>query len=81
MAAAARYLPPAARQGGRQVSAAGASLATVTRVEVLASRVLLRPSDFEAARRWYGDVLGLRVSREYGIGGRVTGVVFELDPG
>jgi len=81
MAAAARYLPPAARQGGRQVSAAGASLATVTRVEVLASRVLLRPSDFEAARRWYRDVLGLRVSREYGIGGRVTGVVFFLGGG
>lgn len=50
-------------------------------MEVLASRVLVRPSDFAAARSWYADVLGLRVAREYGTGGRVTGVVFFLGGG
>jgi catechol 2,3-dioxygenase-like lactoylglutathione lyase family enzyme len=50
-------------------------------VEVLSSRILVRPSDFEAGRRWYRDVLGLRVAREYGTGGRVTGVVFFLGGG
>jgi predicted enzyme related to lactoylglutathione lyase len=50
-------------------------------VEILSSRTLLRPSDFESAVRWYRDVLGLRVYREYGIGGRITGVVFFLGGG
>jgi catechol 2,3-dioxygenase-like lactoylglutathione lyase family enzyme len=50
-------------------------------VDVLSSRILLRPSDFEAAVRWYRDVLGLRVYREYGAGGRVTGTVFFLGGG
>jgi catechol 2,3-dioxygenase-like lactoylglutathione lyase family enzyme len=50
-------------------------------VEVLSSRVLVRPSDFDAAARWYRDILGLRVYREYGRGGRVTGVVFFLGGG
>ncbi|HET6952238.1 MAG TPA: VOC family protein [Acidimicrobiales bacterium] len=50
-------------------------------MEVLASRVLLRPTDFEAGRRWYRDVLGLHVAREYGTGGAVTGVVFFLGGG
>ena len=44
-------------------------------MEVLSSRILLAPADFERSRRWYTDVLGLRVFREYGIDGRVTGVV------
>jgi len=35
-------------------------------MEVLASRVLLRPTDPAASRRFYGDVLGLAVSREFG---------------
>jgi len=50
-------------------------------VEVLSSRILHRPSDFDAGRAWYRDVLGLRVYREYGTGGRVTGVVFFLGGG
>lgn len=50
-------------------------------MEVLSSRVLVRPSDFEAGLRWYRDVLGLRVYREYGIGGRVTGTVLFLGGG
>ena len=37
-------------------------------VEVLSSRILHRPSDFDAGRAWYRDVLGLRVYREYGTG-------------
>jgi catechol 2,3-dioxygenase-like lactoylglutathione lyase family enzyme len=50
-------------------------------VDVLSSRILLRPSVFEDAVRWYRDVLGLHVYREYGAGGRVTGVVFFLGGG
>ena len=50
-------------------------------MEVLSSRVLLRPSVFADAVRWYRDVLGLRVYREYGADGRVTGVVFFLGGG
>jgi predicted enzyme related to lactoylglutathione lyase len=50
-------------------------------VEVLSSRVLLRPSDFGAGVAWYRDVLGLPIYREYGHGGRVTGVVFFLGGG
>jgi uncharacterized glyoxalase superfamily protein PhnB len=50
-------------------------------VDLLSSRVLVRPSDFEAAVRWYCDVLGLRVYREYGFGGRITGVVLFLGGG
>ena len=50
-------------------------------MEVLSSRVLLRPSVFDDGVRWYRDVLGLRVYREYGADGRVTGVVFFLGGG
>lgn len=50
-------------------------------MEVLSSRVLIRPSVFAAGLAWYRDVLGLRVYREYGTGGRVTGVVFFLGGG
>ncbi|HEX6236831.1 MAG TPA: VOC family protein [Acidimicrobiales bacterium] len=50
-------------------------------MEVLSSRVLHRPSDFEAGVRWYRDVLGLRVAREYGTGGTVAGVVLFLGGG
>lgn len=35
-------------------------------MEVLSSRVLLHPSDPERARRFYRDVLGLAVFREFG---------------
>jgi catechol 2,3-dioxygenase-like lactoylglutathione lyase family enzyme len=35
-------------------------------VEVLTSRVLLRPSDSERSRQFYRDVLGLPIFREYG---------------
>jgi catechol 2,3-dioxygenase-like lactoylglutathione lyase family enzyme len=35
-------------------------------MEVLSSRVLLRPTDPEASQTFYGDVLGLAVYREFG---------------
>jgi catechol 2,3-dioxygenase-like lactoylglutathione lyase family enzyme len=50
-------------------------------VEVLSSRILLQPNDFELSRRWYCEVLGLRIYREYGVEGRVTGVVLFLGGG
>lgn len=50
-------------------------------MEVLSSRVLLGPVDFERSRRFYGETLGLRVYREFGAGGVTTGVVFFLGGG
>lgn len=35
-------------------------------MEVLGSRVLLHPTDLERSRRFYRDVLGLAVRREFG---------------
>src|SRR3954447_408479 len=35
-------------------------------MEVLSSRILLRPTDLERSRRFYRDVLGLAVYREFG---------------
>jgi catechol 2,3-dioxygenase-like lactoylglutathione lyase family enzyme len=37
-------------------------------VEVLSSRILLRPADLDRSRRFYRDVLGLAVYREFGPG-------------
>jgi catechol 2,3-dioxygenase-like lactoylglutathione lyase family enzyme len=50
-------------------------------MEVLSSRILLAPSDLAAGIAWYRDVLGLRVYREYGVDGVVTGTVFFLGGG
>jgi predicted enzyme related to lactoylglutathione lyase len=50
-------------------------------MEVLSSRVLMAPSDLVRSRRWYEDVLGLRVYREFGHGGVVSGVVYFLGGG
>jgi catechol 2,3-dioxygenase-like lactoylglutathione lyase family enzyme len=36
------------------------------RVEVLSSRILLQPADLDRSRRFYRDVLGLAVYREFG---------------
>lgn len=49
-------------------------------MEVLTSRVILRPIDLERSLRFYGDTLGLHVYREYGAG-RDRGVVFFLGGG
>jgi catechol 2,3-dioxygenase-like lactoylglutathione lyase family enzyme len=49
-------------------------------MEVLSSRVLLRPAEPERSRRFYRDVLGLAVYREFGPPGD-PGVVFFLGQG
>jgi catechol 2,3-dioxygenase-like lactoylglutathione lyase family enzyme len=45
-------------------------------MEVLSSRILLRPKNFTATAHFYRDVLGLHVYREFG-----SGVVFFLGGG
>ena len=35
-------------------------------MDVLSSRVLLRPSDLDRSRRFYRDALGLDIYREFG---------------
>lgn len=35
-------------------------------MEILSSRILLRPADLDRSRRFYRDVLGLAVYREFG---------------
>jgi catechol 2,3-dioxygenase-like lactoylglutathione lyase family enzyme len=46
-------------------------------VEVLSSRILLRPADLDRSRHFYRDVLGLAVYREFGSPAD-PGVVFFL---
>jgi predicted enzyme related to lactoylglutathione lyase len=50
-------------------------------VEVLSSRIILRAADFVRSRAFYEDTLGLRVYREYGAGGVVSGIVYFLGGG
>jgi predicted enzyme related to lactoylglutathione lyase len=49
-------------------------------VDVLSSRILLRPGDLDRSRRFYRDVLGLAVFREFGPPDD-PGVVFFLGSG
>jgi predicted enzyme related to lactoylglutathione lyase len=49
-------------------------------MEVLSSRVLLRPTDLERSLSFYADTLGLAVYREFG-SGPDRGVVFFLGGG
>ena len=35
-------------------------------MDVLSSRILVRPSDLDRSRRFYRDVLGLAIYREFG---------------
>ena len=37
-------------------------------MEILASRMLLRPADYERSLRFYRDELGLAIARDYGAG-------------
>ncbi|MFG1935029.1 VOC family protein [Mycobacterium sp. NPDC048908] len=37
-------------------------------MEILASRMLIRPADYEASLQFYRDRLGLAIAREYGAG-------------
>src|SRR5215218_9810388 len=50
-------------------------------MEVLSSRVLLRPKDFERSLRFYAESLGLQVYREWESGPVGRGVVFFLGGG
>jgi len=49
-------------------------------MDVLSSRILLRPSDLDRSRRFYCDVLGLAIYRGFGPPDD-PGVVFFLGPG
>jgi catechol 2,3-dioxygenase-like lactoylglutathione lyase family enzyme len=49
-------------------------------VDVLSSRILLWPSDLDRSRRFYRDMLGLAIYREFGPADD-PGVVFFLGPG
>ncbi|CAM3057513.1 VOC family protein [Streptomyces albus] len=49
-------------------------------VQVLSSRVLLRPADPERSRVFYGETLGLQISREFGTGPE-RGTVYFLGGG
>ena len=49
-------------------------------MDVLSSRILLRPSDLARSHRFYRDVLGLAVYREFGPPDD-PGMVFFLGPG
>ena len=49
-------------------------------MEVLSSRVLLRPTGFERSFRFYAQTLGLHIYREWGAGS-MRGVVFFLGGG
>jgi predicted enzyme related to lactoylglutathione lyase len=62
------------------VPVAGAAACQDGRMEVLSSRVLLRPDDLGRSRHFYRDVLGLAIYREFGSPAD-PGVVFFLGPG
>ena len=49
-------------------------------MDVLSSRILLRPADLDRSQRFYRDVLGLAVYREFG-SPAAPGVVFFLGSG
>lgn len=49
-------------------------------VEVLSSRILLRPADLDRSRQFYRDVLGLAICREFGPAAD-PGMVFFLGQG
>lgn len=49
-------------------------------MDVLSSRILVRPSDLARSRRWYRDVLGLATYREFGDPDNLS-VVFFLGGG
>lgn len=49
-------------------------------MEVLSSRILLRPQNFEASRVFYAEKLGLAIYREFGQG-QISGIVFFVGNG
>jgi hypothetical protein len=38
-----------------------------SRMDVLSSRILVRPGDLDRSRRFYRDVVGLAIYREFGL--------------
>jgi catechol 2,3-dioxygenase-like lactoylglutathione lyase family enzyme len=62
------------------VTANTRSVGTMSHMDVLSSRLILRPSDPERSRRFYRDTLGLAVYREFGPIDS-PGVVFFLGSG
>jgi predicted enzyme related to lactoylglutathione lyase len=62
------------------ISAMSDRLAEDAAMEVLSSRILLRPTDLARSHAFYGDVLGLAVYREFGPPER-RGVVYFLGNG
>jgi len=50
-------------------------------MEVLSSRTIIASNNLDRARSFYEGTLGLRVYREYGSGGVVTGVVLFMGGG
>lgn len=50
-------------------------------MEILSSRILIAPTDFDRSVAFYRDTLGLAIYREFGAGGHQTGVVFFLGGG
>jgi predicted enzyme related to lactoylglutathione lyase len=62
------------------ISAMPDRLAEDAAMEVLSSRILLRPTDLARSHAFYGDVLGLAVYREFGPPER-RGVVYFLGNG
>jgi predicted enzyme related to lactoylglutathione lyase len=50
-------------------------------MEVLSSRVLLRPTDFERSFRFYAESLGVHLYRQWSSGSTRRGVVFFLGGG
>jgi catechol 2,3-dioxygenase-like lactoylglutathione lyase family enzyme len=49
-------------------------------VDVLSSRILIRPTDLDRSRRFYRDIMGLAIYREFGPADN-PGVVFFLGQG
>jgi catechol 2,3-dioxygenase-like lactoylglutathione lyase family enzyme len=49
-----------------RVAKNASTIGQCSRMDVLSSRVILRPSDPERSRRFYRDALGLAVYREFG---------------
>jgi catechol 2,3-dioxygenase-like lactoylglutathione lyase family enzyme len=77
---AAGGTPPPAGRAVRPDALSGRVRCQDGGVEVLSSRILLRPADLARSRHFYRDVLGLAVYREFGPPGD-PGVVFFLGAG
>ncbi len=50
-------------------------------MDVLSSRIICHTDDLAGLRGFYDDVVGLRIYREYGRSGEVSGVVYFLGGG